>query len=204
MLFSRILAFILHPVFMTTYAGVLYYYAFPTVHTLTPEKNIAVILAVIFIATAALPLLSMLILLRFGKIQNLEMSEQQERNWPLIQTAVIYLIALYALKSEIVPAFLQIFILGAVGGMVIALIINLKWKISLHLIGMGGLCGAFFSGMVIYREGQVLLLSILLLTAGLLGTTRLLLREHTLTQVFTGFLTGFLIEVALLLFAAIR
>jgi membrane-associated phospholipid phosphatase len=128
------------------------------------------------------------------------MEEQRERNWPLLQTAIVYGVAFYVLvQVKRIPPVIPLFILGATSAMVIAMLINLKWKISLHMIGIGGLCGGITCMYVLLHEGNPIWLALLYLCAGALGSARLLLLAHNSLQILSGFVLGFAIEFALLM-----
>ena len=128
------------------------------------------------------------------------MEDQKERNWPLLQSAIVYAIAFYVLvQARRIPPVVPLFILGATGAMVVAMIVNLKWKISLHMIGIGGLCGGVTSMFMMLQEGNPLWLALLFLSAVALGTARLLLQVHNSLQILAGFVAGFAIEFGLLM-----
>ena len=65
------------------------------------------------------------------------------------------------------------------------------WKISTHTAAIGGIAGALvaFSGKFSYNP--VWWLCLVILVAGLVGTARMILRQHTLAQVVAGFAVGF-------------
>lgn len=77
--------------------------------------------------------------------------------------------------------------------MVVAIVfgINSFWKISAHLCGIGGLCGAFFGLSWIFSANNLPLMLTLVLLSVLLGWARLECRAHTLPQLAAGFLLGF-------------
>lgn len=128
------------------------------------------------------------------------MEEQRERNWPLLQTAIVYGVAFYVLvQAKRIPPVIPVFILGATSAMVVAMLINLKWKISLHMIGIGGLCGAITSMYIMLQEGNPIWLALIFLCAGVLGSARLMLLAHNSLQILSGFILGFVIEFALLM-----
>lgn len=183
---------------MVTYATILYLFFIPTDFCF-PDASIPIrIASMLFIGTVLLPILSVLIMLRFGRIESVQMEQQKERNWPLLQAAIIYLIAYYMIQGRVVPIFIQLFLLGSILGILISLLINLRWKISLHMIGIGGLCGGITIAMITQDFGSPMILSICFLIAGLLGTARLYLQSHSPAQILAGFATGFLVEFLLL------
>ena len=88
------------------------------------------------------------------------------------------------LKLELISAIILIFI---------ASIISKYWKISLHMLGIGGVVGVMFSLNVLFGGLlQIIMLSILL--SGILGVARRNEKAHNNLQIYTGFEIGFLIE----------
>ncbi len=183
---------------MVTFASLIYLFLLPSDFGFSDSSMPFRILGMVFMSTVLLPIVSVLLMYRFGKIENVQMEKQKERNWPLLQGAIIYLLAYYLLQSRVVPIFVQLFLLGAILGILISLLINLRWKISLHMIGIGGLCGGISVAMILQHAGSSILLSICFVIAGLLGTARLHLEAHTPTQILVGFATGFLVQFCLL------
>ena len=75
----------------------------------------------------------------------------------------------------------------------VALIITFFWKISMHMIGIGGLAGAMMALSFRFGLDLWLLFSVIILASGLLGVARLQLKAHSPSQVYVGFVLGFLI-----------
>ena len=74
-------------------------------------------------------------------------------------------------------------------------LINLRWKISIHMTGIGGLFGLIYGLSYSMNMPMIYLLMIIAVIAGVLGMSRMLLKAHTPAQVYVGFLSGFFIEV---------
>jgi hypothetical protein len=88
------------------------------------------------------------------------------------------------------PAIKSIY-LGAIYTLVMAMIITIKWKISLHMIGIGGAVGVFLALQFSYGElYNTLLMSIFF--SGILGYSRFEQKAHNLKQIYSGFMLGFL------------
>jgi len=62
------------------------------------------------------------------------------------------------------------------------------------MIGIGGLSGVLFGLGQLLQADVMAPFLICIITAGFLGTARLLLNAHTPLQIYTGFLIGFLTE----------
>ena len=90
------------------------------------------------------------------------------------------------------PFWLIAILMGICVALLIALCINFFWKISAHMIGIGGLLGGLMGVARIHLINPYLLFIAVLLIAGLLGTSRIFLKRHTPLQVYAGFSLGFM------------
>lgn len=85
--------------------------------------------------------------------ESMQGETKEERQWPLLFSAIIYFLMYYCLNNlNVVPTFIYLFIVGAIVQTIVAGIINLTSKISLHMIGIGGLCGALLF-IMLFRDG---------------------------------------------------
>ncbi len=183
---------------MVTYAGAIHFFLLPSEFIYQDTTFPWRILGMLFTSTILIPVTALLFLLKSGTIKSIKIEDQKERNWPLLLTAFIYFSSFYILRNKSIPVFIQLFVLGATLGILISLGVNLKWKISLHMIGIGGLCGAIAIAMLLLRAENPVLLVSLFLIAGLLGTARLYLEAHSPAQIFAGFLIGFFLQFSLM------
>jgi uncharacterized membrane protein YqjE len=142
--------------------------------------------------TFVLPLTAFPLLYNLRVIHSIEMKERKERIIPLIFTLLAYSFGTYMILRlpVFVPSILTRFLLSSTVLVFITLIITYRWKISIHMIGIGGLTGVFLaiSNVFWYNTFPLLLGSILM--AGFVGTARLKLDTHSPSQIFTGFLIG--------------
>lgn len=193
----KAISVLLHPLVMPILGALCYFHLFPSIEQYTSDDAYWRILLALFSLTFVLPLLCVIIMMKVGKVSTMFMEDQRERNWPLLITAAIYMGASWILNQRNIPGFIQIFLFGAVVSMVIAALINVRWKISLHMIGIGGLCGGLTILYAVSQEGNPLWLAYAFFLAGLLGSARLMLGAHNITQVLVGFLLGFTVELGL-------
>ena len=137
-----------------------------------------------------------------GKISSLEMETRQERQLPFTYPAISYILGFILIQREIgqsINPFLMLILVGAQFNIVLTLIISLFWKISIHMIGIGGLVGVCILMMKLNMQwDNILYLS--LFFSGLLAYARLKLEAHTPAQVLAGFIVGVMTE-AVFLFA---
>jgi len=87
----------------------------------------------------------------------------------------------------------NLFLIASILVQISLIVVSLKWKISAHSAAIGGLIGGVSALSFRLHENAILVLSLLILVAGLVATSRLILLKHTNTQVYAGFSLGFLI-----------
>jgi len=192
--FSKFLSYVLHPLLMPFYAVALVmslntYIAY----SISPQLQ-RIIITLVFVTTGLLPILTALFLLQKGMIRSLEMNSIEERRIPFISTAVLYLICYYLLNKLPVPRMLGLMVLGATISIFLAWLLSFRWKISIHMIGIGGLTGMLFGVSQVLNAELIMIILATILIAGMLGTARLLLGAHSPSQVYTGFFLGLFTE----------
>src|SRR5690606_34994874 len=125
----------------------------------------------------------------------------KERRLPYLITVGFYFLTYYLLKNAQLPNIYLLMLLGATLSVMLSLIINLSWKISAHLVGMGGLVGGILGLSIRLGMNLIYPLAISILLTGLIGYARLRLSSHSPAQVYIGFLVGFLCLFGLLMVA---
>jgi hypothetical protein len=176
---------------MPTY-GLLLYFKVDATDTYFMKANLRwLLLGMTFAFTFVLPFLNALFLLRSGYIRSLHMETKEERRIPLLMTAFFFSAEYWMLHDRAVPDTLKLLLLSGTISIVLTVIINLGWKISAHMVGIGGVTGAMFvlsySLHYPYASGLIM---VLLFTAGLIGMARLQMQAHDPWQVWGGFLLG--------------
>jgi len=149
-------------------------------------------LLVVFLSTCVLPLLSIL-LLALNPRFDLKMEKNTDRILPVMFSSIFYYLGYLILQRLPVFPIYQFFLIASILIQIVLVIVSLKWKISAHSAAIGGLVGGFFGLSFRLQENPVFILSLLVLIAGTVGTARLVLGKHTNSQVYAGFLLGFLI-----------
>jgi len=154
------------------------------------EEWLLVVYGMVFVTTVLFPLTSIFLMRRTGLVSDMRMPTREERIPAYLSTLVYYGMCYYLLRTWLDnPVTLGIFF-GATLGLLLVLIITLRWKISAHMAGIGGLIGAMLAVMFTDECEAPLLLIGLFLLAGALGTARLVVSDHTPAQVYAGALLG--------------
>ena len=98
-----------------------------------------------------------------------------------------------------IPHFISLILLIALAIQITCAVINVWWKISTHTAAIGGVTGALQAYALLIGFNPTWWLCLVITIAGMVGTSRMLLRQHTLWQVSAGFLLGTAIAFAAIL-----
>ena len=196
---SRAISAITYPLLMPTYAILLAFKA--TILNYLPGNPVVPVTMVTFGITVAVPVIAIYLLSLFKVIGDPLLNERRDRTIPFMVTIASYTGLGIYLSYLHAPAWLTAFTFASAVLLFIMALINLKWKISGHAAGMGGLTA--LAVFLVYRGYCLVpgttLPCILVLASGCVCTARLLLGRHTLGQVGAGYL----LSVALLYSALI-
>jgi len=197
-LLARFTSAIFHPLLIPT-LGFLLLFNSDFYFSILPWNVKKYMILVVFLSTCVLPAMSVLILSLNPKF-NLNMEKNTDRVLSLIITSVSYYLGYLLLKRLPVFPVYNVLLIGAVLVQIALIPISMRWKISAHAAAIGGLFGSIFGLAFRLQENPVLLLSLLILVAGLVASSRLILEKHTQSQVYAGFFTGFVILTLVITF----
>ena len=189
MRFSKILSFVFHPVLMPTYAILLLLYFSKVFSQFMPIEQKTHLINLTLIFTLLLPLLGVFLLKKLKIVSSIYMENQKERKWPLLIAISSYYLLFRMFEFLYIHPIIIKLVLGAMLILFLAVIISNFWKISLHMLGIGGVFGAFLAFQYLFG-GKLFLIILLLLCSGLVAYARLNENAHTLKQVYLGFLVG--------------
>ena len=144
--------------------------------------------------TCILPLIFLSVLRHFKIINTLLVEVREQRLFPYLFTILCYLVAAYYLYYRHQPQWFVMFMVGSAVTVLVMTLINLRWKISAHMAGIGGVIALVYQIHVMGLNAFDLLwpLCITVMVAGALGSARLILRRHDTWQVLAGAVVGFL------------
>jgi hypothetical protein len=187
---AQIISFIFHPLLMPTLLfGVVSYFS-PAIFQATPW--ISFILLMVFVLTAVLPVLNVLMFRMTGTIQNIYFPTRRERVTPFIFITVLYagVTALMYLKVPI-PVVVKFMMISTALTALVS-IGTFFIKISVHAVGISGLTGILLAlGAFSTATELILPALILLVLSGVVMSSRLFLQAHTLDEVTWGGVLGF-------------
>ena len=189
--FAKIVSIVFHPLLMPTLGFFIILdssmYLSSSINPLTTK----ITYATIFIFTCVLPFINVWFLVNKGYAKDIYLRTRKERKLPYLFSVVYYLILYYFLKPINLPPAIYLMVLGTTIAAIITLLINLRWKISAHMVGIGGVLGAVIGISERFMQNLNGTIIVLFLVAGMIGYARLKLEAHTSSQVYAGFATGF-------------
>ena len=192
-LIPRIISIVLHPMLMGVY-GVALLFLYADFNLIFGGQFIRFVSPVFFL-TCFVPFSSIYFLKKAGLIKDYELTDKRDRFLPYLTVLIAYLLLIYYFYSAKLYIWFLSTLVAPVILIVIAAIVNIYWKISAHMMGIGGLIGCTLS--VCYNVkglNPFILFIILFILAGCLGVSRLMLKRHTPAQVYIGFLIGLIVS----------
>lgn len=158
--------------------------------SLLPMMYKLVMLAMVYLLTVVAPsLLIHLYRLCQGWTSH-ELGRKERRLVPYIISIVCYFACFFWMEYCNTPRVISIIVVVALTIQMVCALINIWWKISTHTAAIGGVAGGLVSYSIAFSFNPLWWLCFVLILAGAVGTARMILRQHSLSQVVTGFLVG--------------
>ena len=187
---SKAISFIYHPLIIPT-LGMIVLFNSGSYLSYLPYDMKKGMLLIVFLCTYLIPLIFVPYLLYHKWLLNVQMENRRERYVPLLVSFILNAFCYYLIRRiPGIPQMYYVFILSCLVGVLVTMLITLRYKISIHMVGAGGLV-ALIGFLAFHMKVDLqFYLAISLVLAGLTGTARLILKAHTPDQIYSGFLTG--------------
>jgi len=197
--FARVVSILFHPLIVPV-AGFLALFFSGFYFSLFSWELKWYILKAILFTTCILPLLTLAILaLKPGF--DIKMEKASDRVLPLLFTSVYYFLGFYLFRRITIFPSIKIFMAASALVLIALMLISLKWKISCHTASIGAMMGTAFGMSFRFGMNPVSVITAMVLAAGLVGTSRMILGQHNLKQTLSGFALGFTVLYLAIYFA---
>lgn len=163
-----------------------------------PIQYKLIVLGVVYCFTILMPTLTIFLFRKINGFSPEDLGERKRRFMPFLLTITSYVFCLVMMHRLNIPWYMTGIILAALIMMVICIIVNLKWKLSEHMAGMGAIVGGLVSFSALFGYNPIWWLCLFILIAGVLGTARIILQHHTLGEVLVGFVVGLICSLLVL------
>lgn len=195
---SRILSALFNPFLVPLYAFVLLFTF--TYLNIMPMPYVAFVLGIVASFTLLTPWFFISLYKWLNKWSAKELSERKRRFIPYLLTMMSYTTCLILMHRMHFPYYFSSIIVAALLCMLACSLLNLRWRVSIHLAGCGMFTGGLLAYSLLLHFNPVWWLCGFILLAGIQGTARISYHQHTLWEVIVGFVVGMFCGVTGILF----
>ena len=193
---AKFISYVFHPLFIPLY--ITYFIIQIRSYQLAGINdwgNLRILLQV-FVNCTFLPLASILLLRALNFIDSVFLRTQRDRIIPYIICMIFYFWNWYVFKNnheikDLVSVSMAIF-----NASVLGFLVNISMKVSMHAISVGVM--TTFVALMAFTDSNSFsfYLSIAVLMAGIVCTSRLVVSDHSQKEIYYGFLVGILSQLA--------
>ena len=158
------------------------------------------VLIMAYLFTILLPTVMIHLYRRYQGWTLIELGHRERRMIPYIISILCYFACIYVMEHLHMPHFMGSIVVAALMVQIVCALINVWWKISTHTAAIGGMGGALFAFAEYLNFNPVWWLCIIFIVGGIVGSCRMILRQHSLLQVVGGFWVGFVCAALAILF----
>lgn len=120
----------------------------------------------------------------------LQLGQKERRMVPYAISILCYFSCFYLMNLLHLPHLITSILIVALVIQMLCAVINVWWKISTHTAAIGGVLGTLLAFSFMLNFNSVWWLCLVVIASGIVGSSRIILRQHTLTQVTAGFFLG--------------
>jgi hypothetical protein len=192
---APLISYLFHPLLMPSLGLLIILNSGTYLALLDPAAKRAIML-VMALGTLIFPLM-MLPVLQYRNLvmKNGQAATRGERLVPQIIILVLYIITFVYFKRLPLSQVIHAYVLSVAGTFFLVILVNLKFRISIHAAALGGLTGLIIALIFLYETPLQGLLMLTLLAGGLTGSSRLAQGDH-----WGAILSGFFLGLAVVLF----
>ena len=192
--FLPVFSYIFHPIFISLYGTLFYFLMIP--HFSTPNM-VYLTLIQVSILTLFLPLALYFLLVSLGHISSFTEASIKERRIPIFIQAVLLFSLISMNKFQFTPDLLSFFIGGFISAVLAFISTILKYKSSLHMIGISSLATFIYVITLHYELPFINIVAFSFVCVGLVASSRLYMKSHTVNELLVGSIIGFISQYAL-------
>ncbi len=181
-------SFLFHPLWMPS-LGTLFYFAYsPSYFEIEQQR---VLLLIISVLTIFIPLVFLQSMRYFKMISSIHLPNVNERKIPILFFTCIAAMIINSVIDVYQTEYLYYFFSGIFfSGIIASVLTMLKFKLSLHILGVAGVGVFIFTYMFALGEVNLVVLAICFVALGWTASSRLHLKAHTFLELFVGFIVG--------------
>lgn len=195
---AQIISYLFHPLIMPTLGLLLLLNSGTYISLLDPVAKRA-ILFVMALGTLIFPVMMIPILYYRKLVSNLQNASREERVVPQLIILILYVITFVYFARLPLSRVIHAYVLSASISLFLLLLVSIRIKLCAHMTALGGISGLIIALILLYETQIEVILLLVILSAGLTGSAKLLLGIQKPGEVLSGYLLGFAVVLATLL-----
>lgn len=190
-----VFSYIFHPIFSSIY-GTLFFFGIAKNYFNNPQIYITLIQVTIL--TVLMPLSMYFLFRSLGLLSSFTEASIAERRMPIvIQAILLFVLIKYSISKEMFTELYYFFLGGLLSTLVVLSAVLLKFKASLHMIGISALTAFIYGLSVYYQLPFTYLIGICIICMGFVASSRLYKKAHTPIELIAGIFIGMVPQLLL-------
>lgn len=187
---AQVISTVLHPWYMPLISIILLLEL--SYLSIMPGAMAFIMVAGVYFFTILLPHITVGVYRRVNGLSHHSMSERERRVVPYVLSIICYGALLVSMYAYRVPFIIMFVIASALLLQILCAIINRWYKISTHAAAWGAMVGMLFAFSLMLGVYMLGWICLAIIVTGVVGTARMILRQHTLSEIAIGTLVGLL------------
>lgn len=194
---AQLVSYVFHPVFIPVMVIWFFLYVHPYLFAGLPAPQKFRVLIMSVVSFTLFPLVTVLLLKGLKFIETIYLKTQRDRVIPFIACMIWYFWIWYVWNNfgktdngNDIPRMVVQFAFATFLSTIFGLMINIRIKISLHMIAAGIVLMLFLLMAFTQALNFGIWLAIVFFLTGLIATARFIVSDHTATEVYGGLFTG--------------
>ncbi len=196
-LISRVVSMMFTPFYLPL-VGLAALFFFSYLNTF-PLYYILMVMGIVWLFTVLMPTMLIHLYRRYHGWTPIQLGVRERRMVPYVISILCYFTCFYIMSLSRTPHTITSILIAALAVQMLCAMTNVWWKVSTHSAAIGGVAGGLLSFSLIFNFNPVWWLCLVILLGGMVGTSRMILRQHTLPQVVVGFFMGLLCSAVTIL-----
>ena len=188
---ARVVSMVFTPFYLPL-GGLLALFVFSYMN-LMPFAYKSMVLLMVYLFTILLPSLLIHAYRNYQGWSRWQLGKRESRMVPYIIAILCYTLCYFIMSYLHIPQFMANILVAALLIQVVCAIVNVWWKISTHTAAIGGFEGALVAFSILFAFNPLWWFCVILFISGVVGTSRMILRQHSLPQVVVGFGMGMVV-----------
>lgn len=185
---AKVISLIFMPFYMPILAFVLLFIF--SYMSLMPFVYKLIMLSIVALFSIVIPRILIYLYIKLNGLKQRHLSKRETRTMPYLLSIISYWFGYELLMNIHTPRFMISIFWAALAVQIVCGVINLKFRISTHSAAVGSFNGMLIAYSLIFAFDPLWWLCLSLVITGVVASSRVILRQHTVAEVNVGMLVG--------------